>query len=180
MSRSVNVRVARRVLSMSLIPLCSLFAASTANAQDLRWTNSFRGAGTDLVTSVAHNGSGDVFIGGRFQADIGFSPPLNSAGLSDGFVARMGSGGNVVWVSQIASVDNVSVADVAADGAGNCYATGFVVSSADFDGTVVGGDGAGDVFVARYSPSGTVQLVRTFGGPDFDVGNAKHAADGYG
>lgn len=141
-------------------------------AQALNWTNIFRGAGTDAVYGVAFDGIDNTYFGGAFQADLDFAPPLNSVGLSDGFVAKIGSGGNVLWRQQISGTENESVLDVAADGAANCYATGVFVGTSDFSGTIKVDTGGGDVFVARYTPGGALLWVNTFGGLDLDFGNS--------
>lgn len=68
---------------------------------------------------------------------------------------------------------------VGADNAGNVYIAGKYEMKANFGGTTVGCAGNHDIYLAKYSPTGVFQWVRTAGGSIGDYAHAL-AVDGAG
>jgi len=62
------------------------------------WSQSFGSTNNDYGTSVAVDASGNVYLAGRFEADIHFGgATLINAGLADIFVAKLDANGNHIW-----------------------------------------------------------------------------------
>lgn len=135
-----------------------------------------------LGIAALPNGTETVVVG-SWSGMAGFGGfPRTAAGDSDGFVMRLGNDLSVAWVAQIGSF----VADVE-----ECVAV--VARSAGFDeiavtgyvrGVVDVGAGSGppqqvttntssrDALVVSYRTDGSIEWVRTLGGPGSDEGRA--------
>jgi hypothetical protein len=77
-----------------------------------------------------------------------------------------------VWAKQAGKYAYDYGEGVATDAAGNVYVAGKYEQDAIFDGVVVTCEGNHDSFVAKYNSGGTVQWVRTGGGPNGDYAHA--------
>lgn len=117
------------------------------------WAQRFGGANADAAYSVSAAVGGDVVVAGSFQLTVDFGGGgLTSAGLSDAFVARLGSGGAHVWSRRFGGASN----DVAY-GAGAQSDDGVVVSgsfsgTADFAGMALSTFGSNDGFLVKSAP----------------------------
>jgi hypothetical protein len=128
---------------------------------------------------IAADGSGNVFVTGFTEStDFPTLNPYDAShnGSDDVFVAKLSSAGDSLLYSTYLGGSSSDVClDIAADGSGNAYVTGYTLS-ADFpilipyDNSYNGSD---DVFVAKLSPSGSSLLYSTYlGGLDGDFGMA--------
>jgi len=62
------------------------------------WSRSFGSTSSDYGYSIAVDASGNVFLAGRFGADINFGgATLINAGSSDIFIAKFDASGNHLW-----------------------------------------------------------------------------------
>jgi hypothetical protein len=112
------------------------------------WT----GSTFDVGTRIAIDGSGNVYVTGRFSqtADFG-SFTRTSAGGKDGFVAKLNASGTVQWANRWGTADAEEGYGIGVDAAGNVYAVGSRVGSTA---TTTGSD------VLRFSPTGATSWSR--------------------
>lgn len=61
------------------------------------------------------------------------SPVLNSSGGNDICIFKLNSSGNFQWAKKMGGLETDYGADIAVDGYGNIYTTGFFLGKADFD-----------------------------------------------
>jgi hypothetical protein len=146
------------------------------------WTRQF---GTsedwDLADGVAVDASGNVYVAGD---TIGALPEQTLSGDSDAFVRKYDATGNEVWTRQFGTSAGDSVAEVAVDGSGNVYVTGFTLGA--LPGQTLSGDS--DAFVRKYDASGNEIWTRQFGtsssdgarGADVDVSGNVYVAGSTG
>jgi hypothetical protein len=81
--------------------------------------------------------------------------------------AQFDANGNTVWTRQFGSSTEDFAYDVAVDGSGNIYAAGYTY------GALTGSNGGGsDMFLRKYSPSGSVLWTRQRHYSDADYGYA--------
>lgn len=110
----------------------------------------------DIVASLAVDAADNVYVTGY---TYGAFPGQLSAGKADGFVAKLGSDGALVWLTQIgtAEIDQLTSIAVAADG--SIYAAGLT------EGAFPGQTNAGfsDAFVVKLRPDGTQEWIKQFG-----------------
>lgn len=121
------------------------------------WGERLGGNDMDNVSALAANATG-VYAGGMFigTATMG-SFTLSSAGLRDGFVARLtdaGSTATVSWVQAVAGSQADEVWGLALNGS-SVYVAGPFNSSARFGSLTLSGAGNFDGFVAKLTDSGT-------------------------
>jgi hypothetical protein len=146
------------------------------------------------VNDIAVDNSGNVYVTGIFQSPnpVDFNPATVGAGPKDGgtptpvtltsnssgydaFVAKYTSGGTCSWAINMGGTSSDEGTGIGVDASGNVYVTGiFRGQNIDFDpsagGTanlseVGGGSSTGDIFVAKYSTSGSYINA-------FNLGNA--------
>lgn len=123
--------------------------------------------------SIACDPSGNILVTGSFAGTntLG-STALISAGLSDMFLAKYDSAGNLLWARRAGGASYDEGRGVATDGAGNAYVTGLFQGVASFGNSNLTSSGQSDVFVAKYDPAGTLAWVQRAGGNDFDESHA--------
>jgi hypothetical protein len=129
---------------------------------------------------VATDGSGNVVAAGYFNGSVSFgSASLTSAGGLDCFVVKYSPQGTVLWTKRFGGNCDDLVRGVAVDGSGNIIVTGSFQGTVDFGGVSltsvpnsVLGACVSDVFVAKYSPTGNLLWVKSFGGTGADEGRA--------
>jgi hypothetical protein len=123
------------------------------------WSKRIGGSLDDVAASVAVDGGGNVVLTGNFASssvDFGGGALLNSGG-ADIFLAKYSSAGGHVWSKRFGGGFSAAENgyDVATDGAGNVLLTGSVVDTIDFGGGALPSDGWYDIFLAKFSATGT-------------------------
>ncbi|MDP4284860.1 MAG: SBBP repeat-containing protein [Bacteroidota bacterium] len=165
-----------------------LFATFTTNAQTnlgLNWVkglnNGQAGSGNVFSSSIAVDGSGNVYVTGYFSGTIDFDPGagvanLVSAGVYDIFIAKYDAAGNYVYAKSMGGTGYYSYSSsLAVDGSGNVYVTGYFQGTVDFDpgagvaNLVSAGDY--DIFIAKYDAAGNYVYAKSMGGTGYDRAN---------
>lgn len=116
-----------------LVTTKSLFAQVS-----LDFAATFGGANDDFCYDSAIDGEGNILMGGEFRGTVDFdrSPGtfnLTSAGDTDGFILKMDSLGNFLWVVQIEGTDYDNVKGIVINDLGEIYVAGKFVAEVDFD-----------------------------------------------
>jgi len=146
-----------------------------AAGSDLVYSTYLGGSDADEGNGIAVDQSGNAYITGN-TASTNF-PAVNALygdrNSWDAFVAKINAEGNALVYSTYLGGDNIDLAyGIIADQGGNAYVTGQTNSS-DFPtvNPLYGDQGAGDVFVAKISPTGSSLLYSTYlGGGNDDRG----------
>ena len=118
-----------------------------------KWQRTLGGTFSDSGEGIAVDGSGNVYITG-YTASSG-------AGSNDILIAKYDTSGAIQWKRTLGGVSSDRGYDIAVDGSGNVYITGYTESS---------GAGGSDILIAKYDTSGTIQWQRTLGGVNNDIG----------
>lgn len=129
------------------------------------WVRQGGGALDDRAFGVVTDPLGDIYVTGFFINYAAFDGIIvNGFGTHDVFLAKYDSAGTPKWVSRGGGtgIDNGYSVAVAADG--KAYVAGIIRGASDFGGVQVTTAGAYDVFLARYSPQGRCEWVKSFGG----------------
>jgi hypothetical protein len=158
----------------------------------LLWSTYFGGNNDDAATSVAVDGSGNVFVVGCTYSSSGF-PLANPGGgayfentLGDGydaFIAKFsGSNLSLVWSTYFGGSSNECASSVAVDGSGNVFVVGETASRSGFPLADPGGGayyansyngGTSDAFIAKFSGNNLSLVWSTyFGGSEWDEANS--------
>jgi len=159
----------------------ALVTVASQSAPPQPWVKRLGGVDTDLGLGAAADRSGNVIVVGGFNGtvDLGTGLLTSSGGL-DGFVASYSPAGTPRWSRRFGGTGTDVARAVAVDAAGNVVVAGYFEGTVDFGGgPLTSGAGSTNVFVARYSPTGTHLWSRRGGGPGVDLANAV-AVDGAG
>ena len=165
----------------------------------LQWGTYFGGSGLDYATSVAVDGSGNVFVVGLTESASGFplAEPGGGAyyngtlgGSSDAFIAKFsGSNLSLVWSTYFGGNGGDWAWSVAVDGSGNVFVVGRTSSTSGFPLVDPGGGayyantyngGSVDAFIAKFSGSNLSLVWSTYFGGNGDDVAFSVAVDGSG
>ena len=137
-----------------------------------QWSQRFGSSGSDQGLAIAVDGSGNVYLTGRFDGTVNFGGgPLVSAGLTDIFVAAYNSAGAHQWSLRFGGANVDLGNDIDVDLSGNVIVTGQFNDAVDFGGGLLTSAGGSDIFVAAYNSAGVHQWSRRFGDTGTDTGN---------
>ena len=144
------------------------------------WSRAFGSPGDDRAQGVAVGPSGEVAVAGAFAGTVDFGTgPLTSEhfpwadpnAAKDAFVARYTASGGPLWARRVGAEADDRANAVGVDAGGNVVVAGMVANYVDLgDGTVTGGGGGFDGFVAVYAAAdGAHVWSRRFGSSGTDT-----------
>ena len=150
------------------------YVAKYNSAGQYQWAFNLGNTGDDAVTSLAVTKTGDLFVSGYFSGTADFDPSavavnLTSNGSDDGFLAKYSALGNYQWAFNLGSTAGDDVYTIAVDTLDNVYASGSFVYTVDFDpsaaiANLVWTQPYGEIFIAKYSPTGAYSWAFKVGG----------------
>jgi len=165
-----------------------IFVSKLDASGNFVWAKRMGGTSADYGTSIALDGSDNVYTTGSFQGTVDFDPGagvfnLVSAGNYEIFVSKLDASGIFQWAKSMGGTIIDFPYSIALDGSGNIYTTGYFQGTADFDpgtGTfTLTSAGAEDIFVSELDASGNFICAGGMGGTSDDVGYSI-ALDGSG
>jgi len=130
--------------------------------------------GDDTAEGVVVDSSGNVYVGGWTDGDLGERlPGDHSRGYGDIILTKYDASGTQQWIIQTGTLLGDFGLDVAVDSSGNVYVTGVtegglsVPTCRDWTGC---GEHAGfyDPFLMKYDSSGTQQWVKQTGTSEYE------------
>lgn len=145
------------------------FVAKYNSSGSLQWVQTAGGAGSNIFSrAISLDNSGNVLITGNFSGTVNFgATSKTSAGVGDIFVAKYNSTGVLQWVQTAGGID--SATEIALDATGDVYVAGSFSQTANFGAVSKTSAGGKDIFIAKYSNSGTLQWVQSAGGTSDDT-----------
>lgn len=148
------------------------FVASFDAAGQHRWSRPLGGSSGDWGHGVAVDAQGNVFVVGRFSSTADFvGRTLDSAGLSDIFVASYSASGAYRWAERLGGSATDEGSSIAAGSGGDVCASGYFSGAADLgNGVVESGAGGFDAFVTCFSTDGVYHWHKKIGGAVADIG----------
>lgn len=135
----------------------------------LLWARAATGAGVDTGYEVAVDDEGNSYLAGAFVSDLTFGVETREAGgEGDGYVAKYGPGGSVIWVHTLAGEGSNLIEDVAVGAGGDIYVAGSLQATAVLGGQALRSAGGRDLVTARYAPDGSLRWAWSLGGSGDD------------
>ncbi len=153
------------------------FTAKFSTTGNLSWASTFAAqnpTSPNLAKGVALDPTGAVIVTGQFSGTVDFDPGAGTlvrtsdSGTPDIYVVKLAPGGATTGLALRIGAAGLDVGEgVATDDAGNIYVTGKYTHIVNFDPANASpvrfsrGKNAADVFLAKYSPTGVYQWVRS-------------------
>ena len=163
---SRNVIVAGRThsaLGPALYGTYDMFVAKYDASGNKLWLAQRGTSAQESGEGVATDAAGNIYVTGYTGGDLDGN---TSAGGWDIFLMKFDPAGNWLWTKQDGTGQDDDAHAIAIDTAGNVYITGYV--RGDFHG--ITRVGTSDVFISKYSPSGTRIWSVLFGSTAVDEG----------
>lgn len=152
----------------------NIFAAKFNSNGEFSWAKSFGGTSSDVAFGIGVSDDGHFSFCGQFESsslNIGTNT-LTHTNYRDMYVAHFDSAGNALWANKATGDYDDYAYDVAIDKSGNSVVTGYFSSSViTFDTSSFNLIGYEDAYIAKYSSTGALLWVKTFGGSDYDNSN---------
>ncbi len=168
--RKIEVWTAATITSALLIAFTSACAASSKHvwtSPEVVWAAPVGeiDAAPDEIDGISVDPSGNTIISGIFRNQIRLGEDTyRSRGEGDIFLASYSPNGTLNWSMRIGGSGDDNTYDLTTDGAGNIIASGWFSDSVDFGGTTLTSRGSVDMFIAKFSPDGSLKWAKSFGG----------------
>ncbi len=136
-----------------------------------------RSLGTNIAdgTALDTDSNGDVIVGGTFVGPCDFGGgPVPSVANNDAFLARYSPAGDYRWALRAggSTANGTGVSQVAVDHSGDLVLTGYTTGAGDMAGVSFPGLGDKDIFLAKFSTTGSPYWSHSFGGGGDDRGKS--------
>ncbi|MEO0934789.1 MAG: SBBP repeat-containing protein, partial [Cyanobacteria bacterium J06641_2] len=102
-----------------------IFVTKLDDAGNFKWAKNFGGTVDDKGNGITVDKLGNTFITGSFRSTASFGDTsLKSNGLSDGFITKLDTEGNVKWAKKFGGKSNDEGFGITLDESENIYLTG--------------------------------------------------------
>jgi hypothetical protein len=144
----------------------------TKAAPGWAWTRTWGGIPADYCYGIALDQAGKVYAAGYFQGTVDFDPGPSvdshtSIGYEDVFLSKFDPSGAFLWAKTWGGTLFEEGWDVAVDGSGNVYVTGYYQGTVDFDpgpGIDSHPSNGDNAFLSKFDSSGAFLWAKTWGG----------------
>ena len=147
------------------------------------WSRHVGGSGDDIATSIDVNPiTGSIYLVGSFSTTVDFNPALpgtsvlTSSSVTDFFLLKYDTNGNFKYVKKWGGKGQDNAQNVALDGLGNLFITGYISNTVDFNpgGTSFPLTSVGnfDAFILKTDTIGNFHWAKRLGGFGNDWGMA--------
>ncbi len=147
------------------------------------WAKQTGGNTTNWGYSITCDSKGFIYYAGVFQGKADLNPDpaatnyFTSKGLSDIFISKLDSKGNLIWCKTLKGTQIEIINSITLDGKGNLYATGTFRDTTNFstDTTKVFNlisKGNDDIFILKLDTAGKFKWVKSMGSVNDDFGNS--------
>ena len=136
------------------------------------------GSNSDHIYSVATTSDGGYIAGGYFDGrtiQVGNETLINNSLYVqeyDGLIIKYNSEGGVEWAKNIGGAYNDYIYSVASTSDGGAIAGGYFQSTIQVGNETLISNGGTDGLIIKYSSTGEVEWVKSFGGSDSDSINS--------
>ncbi len=164
----------------------SVVATATVElTPEFPWLRRAGGTGDDQALALAMDAQTNLYMAGYFTGTATFTNgfygtniSLVSAGLTDIFLAKYNSDGQLLWARRAGGSLSDSARAMAVDGAGNVFLAGsFQSATATFGSFSVinSNSNTQEIFVSKYDPQGNAMWVKAAGGGSLGINDIAQA-----
>jgi hypothetical protein len=178
---SKNMKATIQILFMFAF---SILVTESGYAQSgiLEWAKKVDGTLNNFASGIATDCFGNILLTGEYRGTIIFGTGeanetvfngSNGLGDYDMYVAKYTPDGVLLWAKAVGGTSFNHVGDIATDDSSNILVTGTFSDTATFGAsevneTILASAGKYDIYVVKYTPSGTLMWVKKAGGPSYD------------
>jgi len=163
-------------MKKNLIFLFFIFCLLNLQAQRFAWAKKATSSGYCYNNAIVADSAGNTYVTGQFSADMTYGPftanSTNSPNDFDFFIAKFDNAGTILWLKTGGSMGDEFGYDIKIDSNGDVLVYGGYRDSATFETTTLytyNRSSSYDLFLLKYSPSGSLLSANTFGGPGQDI-----------
>ncbi|CAH0995712.1 hypothetical protein EMA8858_01837 [Emticicia aquatica] len=125
------------------------------------------------------DGNDNVYVAGSYKGTVTMGGLYNFTSNSttyDAFVSKYNTSLAIQWSKSEGGVGDEFASEIASDASGNIFIGGYFTETINFNGGAVQKTSVGsyDVFIAKYTSTGTLTWANSFGGLNSDVVNDIH------
>jgi hypothetical protein len=167
-------------LALTMLGRRDAFAIKLDGSGTTTWAKNYGGSGARAWgLSIAVDGSGNVYLGGRFQSANLTTPALTKLGTLDAFALKLDSSGATTWARNYGGSGASAAGNgIAVDTIGNVYLGGSFDQSLTTPALTK--LGTQDAFALKLDSSGATTWAKNFGGSGARAAGASIAVDGSG
>jgi hypothetical protein len=150
-----------------------IFIAKYTFGGSLIWARRAGGSLYEKAYAMTLDKMGNIYIAGIFfdNCTFGGTTTIHGYGNKDFYIAKYDVDGNFKWVRNGGSAGRDEAHGIACDSYGNVYMCGYYRDGCHLGGqTLSSPNGKSNMFLVKYSPSGSMIWVKTGGGTWDDVG----------
>jgi hypothetical protein len=158
-------------IAMTSAGLGDIYLVKYSATGGILWARHFGSTADDRPKGVAVDTGNNVYLTGYFRdtVDFGGGPIVGS---SNGFLVKYTSAGTHVWSKRLATGGLDEGTAVGVDGGGNVFVTASIYQTSDFGGGPFTTLGGADTVLVKYSSTGAHLWSRRLGGTSDDLANA--------
>ncbi|QMU27512.1 T9SS type B sorting domain-containing protein [Adhaeribacter radiodurans] len=129
------------------------------------WARKISDSNLDFGNDIEVDSLGNLYVSGGFSGTVQFgNTTLISSGYGDMFFAKYDTNGNFIWAKRGGGSSFTVANNIALDGKGNSYVTGYFRASAAFGNFRLTSSGRDDAFLVKYDSNGNVLWAKNAGG----------------
>jgi uncharacterized delta-60 repeat protein len=151
-----------------------IFISKLSSTGNLIWARKTGGTAIDTTYSTVTDSLWNIIVTGIFQGTNTsiFGQSFTSSGLSDVYIAKLSSTGNLLWARKAWGSNGDYGYTAATDSLWNVIVTGYFESTGIIDvfGTPLTSWGNSDIFLAKLSSTGNVMWAKLAWGTSDDFG----------
>jgi hypothetical protein len=152
-----------------------IFLAKYSASGNYLWGKRFGDWSDDTGQAVAVDRStNNITVAGSFLGNVDFGGGnMRSIGVTDMFVVRFTAAGDYRWAKHFGGPEKSSIGyGISVDNSGEIVTTGSFDGSVDFGDAVLKSAGGTDIFLAKFSKTGSQLWSKRLGGSGNDTGYA--------
>jgi hypothetical protein len=132
---------------------------------DVEWAKTFGDGNDQRAHEVAADSQGNAIITGYYLGNIDFGGGNhNSGGSQDAYLAKFDPSGTLLWSHAFPGAQQDWGWDVVIDASDNVILAGYFYGQINLGAGLMTSVGQRDIFVAKFSPAGTLLWANQYGG----------------